>query len=152
MFDIDGFKKINDTYGHHAGDGVLRNLAGILRQKTRGSDLVGRFGGDEFMVLLTSTTRERAEAFGEKLRTVIGTTEFRVPERDKPLRITISGGLAMFPAHGQSTPELFRAADDALYEAKRNGRNRTVVAQSARLDAGTSSGSQRDPEDLGGTP
>jgi diguanylate cyclase (GGDEF)-like protein len=152
LFDIDEFKKINDTYGHHAGDGVIRNLAGIVRQNTRGSDLVGRYGGDEFMVLLTSTTRERAEAFVEKLRALIGTSEFRIPGSDKPLRITISGGLAMFPAHGQSTPELFRAADDALYEAKRSGRNRIVVARNAGLYGGTSSGSQRDPEDLGGTP
>lgn len=134
MFDIDEFKKINDTHGHYAGDVVIKKMAEIVRKNTRGYDLVGRFGGDEFMVLITSTTEEQAASFAEHLRDKISTTDIAIPGTVVPVRITISGGLAMFPAHGQSTTELFQAADKALYESKRQGRNRVLVATSVGLD------------------
>ena len=134
MFDIDEFKKINDTHGHYAGDVVIKKMAEIVRKNTRGYDLVGRYGGDEFMVLITSTTEEQAASFAEHLRNKISTTDIAIPGTDVPVRITISGGLAMFPTHGQSTTELFRAADEALYESKRQGRNRVLVATSVGLD------------------
>jgi diguanylate cyclase (GGDEF)-like protein len=130
MFDIDEFKKVNDTYGHHAGDLVIRKMAEVVRKNIRRSDLVARFGGDEFVVLITSTTQEQALSFAEKLRERIASTGMAIHGAEAPLRITISGGLAMFPLHGQSTTELFRAADDALYESKRHGRNRIRVAPS----------------------
>ena len=135
MFDIDEFKKINDTHGHQAGDVVIKKMAELVKKNTRSSDLVGRYGGDEFMVLITSTTEEQAVSFAGHLREKISTTDIGIPGTEVPVRITISGGLAMFPTHGQSTTELFRAADAALYESKRNGRNRILIAPSVGLAA-----------------
>jgi diguanylate cyclase (GGDEF)-like protein len=146
MFDIDEFKKINDTHGHHAGDIVIKRVAEIVRRNTRGYDLVGRYGGDEFMVLITSTTGEQAASFAENLREKVSTTDIAIPGTDVPVRITISGGLAMFPTHGQSTPELFKAADVALYESKRQGRNRVLVATSVGLGGGVARGADADQE------
>lgn len=129
MFDIDEFKKINDTYGHVSGDIVIKKVAEIVRSNTRSSDLVGRYGGDEFTVLITSATQEQAFAYAENLRKKINEAEIRIPGNDAMIRMTISGGLAVFPAHGMSTSELIIAADYALYDAKRSGRNRTIPAQ-----------------------
>jgi diguanylate cyclase (GGDEF)-like protein len=134
MFDIDEFKKINDTYGHAAGDVVIKALADTIRRNTRSSDLVGRFGGDEFMVLMTSSTREQAQIYADHLREKIASAEIRIPGCEAPIRLTISGGLAVYPSNGQSASELLRAADEALYAAKRNGRNQTVLAQLLGLD------------------
>ncbi len=144
MFDIDEFKKVNDTYGHLAGDVVIKKMAGIVKKSTRGSDLVGRFGGDEFMVLITSTTEEQAISFAENIREMISATDIGIPGAEDPVRITISGGLAMFPTHGKSTTDLFRTADDALYESKRQGRNRILIAASVGLDRGTANGTASD--------
>jgi diguanylate cyclase (GGDEF)-like protein len=144
MFDIDEFKKINDSYGHHIGDVAIRKMADIVKKNTRGSDLVGRYGGDEFMVLITSTTEEQAISFTEKLREIISATDIAIPGNEVPIRITVSGGLAMFPTHGQSTPELFRAADDALYESKRQGKNRIRIAASVGLDGGIAKSADAD--------
>jgi two-component system cell cycle response regulator len=144
MLDIDEFKKINDTHGHNAGDVVIKGIAEIVRKNTRGYDLVGRYGGDEFMVLLTSTTEEQAVSFAGLLRDTISTTDIAIPGTEVPVRVTISGGLAMFPTHGQSTTELFRAADEALYESKRGGRNRILVATSVGLDSGIEKGTDAD--------
>lgn len=146
MFDIDEFKKINDTYGHHVGDVVIRKMAEIGKKNTRGSDLFGRFGGDEFMVLITSTTQEQAISFAELLREKVSTTDIAIPGTGVPVRITVSGGLAMFPTHGQTTTELFQAADDALYESKRQGRNRILMAASVGLDSGIAKGTEPDRE------
>ncbi|HEY6096440.1 MAG TPA: sensor domain-containing diguanylate cyclase [Candidatus Deferrimicrobium sp.] len=146
MFDIDEFKKINDTHGHPAGDVVIRKMAETVRKNTRGYDLVGRYGGDEFMVLITSTTGEQAASFAENLREKVSATEIAIPGTGVPVRITISGGLAVFPTHGQSTPELFQAADAALYEAKRQGRNRILVATSVGLGGGTGRDADADRE------
>jgi len=133
MFDIDEFKKINDTHGHQAGDVVIKKMADLVKKNTRGSDLVGRYGGDEFMVLITSTTEEQAASFAGHIREIISATDIEIPGTEVPVRITISGGLALFPTHGQSTTELFRAADEALYESKRNGRDRILIAPSVGL-------------------
>ena len=134
LFDIDGLKKINDTHGHYAGDVVIKKMAETVKNNTRGSDIVGRYGGDEFMVLITSTTEEKAASYAEHLQGKISMTDIAIPGTEVPVRITISGGIALFPAHGQSTNELFQAADDALYESKRQGRNRILVATSVGLD------------------
>ena len=88
------------------------------------------------MVLITSTTEEQVASFADKLREKIATTDIAIPGTQVPVRITVSGGLAMFPTHGQSTSDLFRAADDALYEAKRQGRDRILLATSVGLDGG----------------
>ena len=135
MFDIDRFKTVNDMHGHQAGDEVIRKVAEFVRQNIRGSDLVGRFGGDEFMVLITSTTGEQALIFAENMRERIATTDIRIPGADAPLRVTISGGLAIYPVHGQSTTELLRATDEALYLSKSQGRNRVLLASSPGLAA-----------------
>ncbi|MBE0603466.1 MAG: diguanylate cyclase [Deltaproteobacteria bacterium] len=128
MFDIDKFKQINDTYGHAIGDVVIRKVAEITKKHTRSSDLVGRYGGDEFLVLLTSSTDEQSLRYADNIRSVISSTEMRIQGYDAPLRLTISGGLSFYPAHGQSTSELMHAADHALYEAKRKGRDQVSVA------------------------
>ena len=133
MFDIDEFKKINDTYGHVSGDIAIKKVAEIVRSNTRSSDLVGRYGGDEFTVLITSTTQEQAFTYADNLRKKINDAEIQIPGHATPIRITISGGLAVFPTHGMSTGELIIAADYALYDAKRKGRNRTVLAQTVGL-------------------
>jgi diguanylate cyclase (GGDEF)-like protein len=134
MFDIDEFKKVNDTYGHVSGDIVIKRVAQIIRANTRSSDLVGRYGGDEFMVLITSTTQDQAFTYAENLRNKITDAEILIPGHGTHIRITISGGLAVFPIHGMSTSELIIAADYALYDAKRKGRNRTVLAKTIGLD------------------
>jgi len=136
MFDIDEFKKINDTHGHYTGDVVIKKMAELVKRNTRSSDLVGRYGGDEFVVLITSATEGQAASFAEHLREMISTTDIAIPGTEVPIRITISGGLAIFPTHGLSTIELFRAADDALYASKRQGRNRVLLATSTGLDSG----------------
>lgn len=128
MFDIDKFKQINDTYGHATGDVVIRKVAEITKKHTRSTDLVGRYGGDEFLVLITSCTQDQSIRYAENIRNMISVTELRVQGYDAPLRLTISGGLAFYPINGQSTSELMHAADHALYEAKRKGRDQVSVA------------------------
>ncbi|MGE5284301.1 MAG: diguanylate cyclase [Actinomycetota bacterium] len=151
MFDIDDFKRINDTYGHFAGDVVIRSVAEIVRKNTRRYDLVGRYGGDEFLVLITSTTGEQAASFTEHLRQVVSTTDIAIPGAEVPVRITISGGLAVFPTDGQSTTELFQAADAALYESKHRGKNRILVATSVALDGGFTKGADAGRETAAAT-
>jgi diguanylate cyclase (GGDEF)-like protein len=146
MLDIDEFKIINDTHGHYAGDVVIKKMAEIVKKNTRSSDLVGRYGGDEFMLLITSTTEDQAVSFAEHLREKISTTDIAIPGTEVRVRITISGGLAIFPAHGQSTAELFRAADDAMYASKRQGKNQVLLATSVGLDGGIAKGADADRE------
>jgi diguanylate cyclase (GGDEF)-like protein len=134
MFDIDKFKNINDTFGHSAGDVVLKKLAEIVQKNTRSSDLVGRYGGDEFMVLIASSNKDTMLTYANHLRENIASIGIMVPSNDTPIHLSISGGLAMCPTDGQSTTELLRAADAALYEAKRKGGNRILPAQSIALD------------------
>lgn len=153
MFDIDKFKNVNDSFGHSAGDVVLKKLAEIVQKNTRSSDLVGRYGGDEFMVLMVlmaSSNKDSVLTYANNLREKIASTEIMVPMNDTPIHLTISGGLAMCPADGQSTTELLRAADSALYEAKRNGGNRILPAQSLALD-GSIIGTGRTEEDKTGS-
>ena len=134
LLDIDHFKSINDTYGHPAGDIILMKLGEILRQSVRSSDVVARFGGEEFVVIMTSAGKEQALSFGENLRKTIESTMFKIPGRDSPLQMTISGGVATYPKDGDTTADLLRVADKALYEAKQAGRNRIVVRQEFGLD------------------
>jgi diguanylate cyclase (GGDEF)-like protein len=153
MFDIDKFKNVNDSFGHSAGDVVLKKLAEIVQKNTRSSDLVGRYGGDEFMVLMVlmaSSNKDSVLAYANQLRENIASTGIMVPGNDTPIHLTISGGLAMCPADGQSTTELLRAADHALYEAKRNGGNRIFAAQSLALD-GSIIGTGRTEEEKTGS-
>lgn len=134
LIDIDHFKRINDTYGHPAGDLVLKTLAETIRGNTRSCNLVARYGGEEFAVAMVSSPREQAVLYAESLRKRIAALEIRTAGREAPLRITISGGIAAYPDDGETTTDLIRAADDALYAAKQEGRNRIRTARRLGLD------------------
>ena len=124
--DIDFFKRINDAYGHDAGDHVLREFANRFRRNTRGVDLACRFGGEEFVTIMPDTTLERACQVGERLRACVAGEPFRL-NVNVQLAVTASVGLAMLEG-AEDTPEaLFKRADNALYAAKRDGRNRVVA-------------------------
>jgi two-component system cell cycle response regulator len=128
MLDIDHFKKINDVYGHQMGDDVLRKLMELCRQVTRTTDVIGRYGGEEFMVLLPETDLMGGKCVAERLRKLVESQTFTTDKG--PIQITISLGLCTIPAEGIETPhQLIKGADDALYEAKQTGRNRTCVAK-----------------------
>ncbi len=134
ILDIDEFKKINDTFGHPVGDVVIKRFAQILRSNTRSSDLVCRYGGDEFIVLMTSSSKEQVLVYIDHLKKIIAETEIPVPRHGGPIHLTASGGVAIFPSGGQTTTDLLRTADDALYEAKRMGRNRIIVSDSKETE------------------
>lgn len=122
MADIDHFKRYNDTHGHPKGDEALKTVADILTETTRRADVVARYGGEELVLILPLTPKDSARLVAEKLRAAIANAAF--PEG----RLTISFGVATYPQDGSSAPDLIKAADDALYQAKRAGRNRVVVA------------------------
>ena len=122
VVDVDCFKRINDEYGHQAGDSVLRAIAQILETTTRSADFVARFGGEEFAVILTETGLDEARQFGEKIRNAVALSTIRTGELEHDL--TISVGVASIPySHVENAKELVYAADLALYRAKDNGRN-----------------------------
>lgn len=124
--DVDHFKKINDSYGHEAGDTTLQQLASLLSNGCRSGDYVFRMGGEEFLMLLVDITAEKAVKVAEKLRLLVEKEEFRLP-RGVSLKITISIGLAQYAGH-PDPQMLLNRADDVLYQAKNQGRNRVVVA------------------------
>ncbi len=128
MVDVDYFKRYNDTYGHQQGDEVLRTVAEILRQNVRQSDIVGRYGGEEFMIILPETTKSAAVALAQRLCEIVANTPFPGYPGGAPVRCTISIGVAGYPEDGLTASDLVAAADAALYRAKRFGRNRVVVA------------------------
>ena len=122
MIDIDFFKKVNDTYGHAAGDDILKSVAALYRESVRATDLVARYGGEEFAVMMPETNLDEAVSFAEKIRSMIESTPMET--QAGPLHVTVSLGLASVPNSKIHTPkELIVAADKALYRAKRNGRN-----------------------------
>ena len=126
MLDIDHFKKLNDTYGHKAGDVMLQKLGEMLRAHTRGGDVACRYGGEEFVVVLPGASLEVAHQRAEQWRLTFEAV--RVPYGKHELRSTLSLGVAVFPQHGSTSDEVLRMADTALYMAKTEGRNRVVVA------------------------
>jgi diguanylate cyclase (GGDEF)-like protein len=135
MFDLDHFKRFNDTFGHEAGDSVLRELGALLSRNARAEDIPCRFGGEEFLLILPGTHLEGAQSRSERLRSQA--RELTVLHQGKSVgMITISVGVAAFPIHGLSVKELIAAADTALYRAKKDGRDRVVLAQVAK-DIGT---------------
>jgi two-component system cell cycle response regulator len=125
MFDLDHFKSVNDTHGHQAGDAVLQQLAGILKTSAREIDKVGRYGGEEFIILLPGTVLDAAVTFAERTRQQVESHTFTF--EGGSLRRTISCGVAAFPhPRIEHREALVKAADDALYVAKELGRNRVV--------------------------
>ncbi len=127
MIDLDYFKNFNDTYGHDAGDAVLRETGQFLARGVRAEDFVCRFGGEEFVVILPTADMNSSQTRGERLRSKM--RELTVMHQGKSLgMITISIGVASFPQHGMSPKQLMAAADAALYEAKRGGRDQVAVA------------------------
>jgi diguanylate cyclase (GGDEF)-like protein len=132
MFDLDGFKAVNDTHGHAAGDRVLAAVGSRAARSMRVSDVVGRIGGDEFMALLPEASADGAAAVAEKLRIALAQP---YPLGRITARLSGSIGIAFFPDHGRDAEALQRAADDALYRAKGAGRNRALVAEGAPAPA-----------------
>jgi diguanylate cyclase (GGDEF)-like protein len=128
IIDIDDFKKLNDSYGHSAGDEFLKQLARILKESLRDTDLLARYGGEEFVIITPGTELEGADILVEKLRMKVRETSFIVDDSMRPRRMTISLGVAPY---GRSRTELFTAADAALYRAKTAGKNCVVHAERA---------------------
>jgi len=123
--DIDHFKKVNDTYGHDVGDVVIKGFADVLKRVKRDTDAVGRFGGEEFVVVCEETDERGAELLAERIRTELGAVTFH--SELGPVQVTCSIGVAPFGSAGQSWEQLFKATDEALYASKRGGRNRVTV-------------------------
>jgi len=130
LIDIDHFKAVNDTHGHLAGDSVLRAVSDVLRDQLREYDVVGRFGGEEFVVLLPQTDEADALSIAERLRAHVAALSIPVQDGAAYVRLTISIGVAALDAVGGEVTDLLAAADAALYFAKDAGRNRTHVATS----------------------
>jgi diguanylate cyclase (GGDEF)-like protein len=128
MADIDQFKRLNDEFGHLLGDEVLRQVSSLFHQQLRKIDVVCRYGGEEFAILLTQTNAQQAVVIAEKLRRMVESFQFP----GVPRRVTISAGVAAFPAHGKNRDDMIRAADDGLYAAKQLGRNRVCLTSLAR--------------------
>ena len=125
MVDLDGLKAINDRFGHHEGDAFLREVAGIIRANTRASDVAARWGGDEFMLLAPETDSDSAWKIAERVRGQVKRYH-RVLEGEK-VGITVSVGIVSYPAHASMISELLRRADEAMYSAKRGGKDRSCV-------------------------
>ena len=132
LFDVDDFKRYNDTYGHATGDEVLRETADLMRRCSREHDLVGRFGGDEFVMIFWDATERRepnsrhpetAFALSERFRHTVSTHDYKCLGPEAKGTLTISGGLASFPWDASTVDDLFARADDALLQAKASGKN-----------------------------
>ncbi len=134
LFDIDHFKQYNDLNGHISGDILLRLLGDLFRKRIRARDTVGRFGGEEFLLILPATESEQALGVADGLRQLIEAADFPACERQPLGFLSVSGGVAQYPAHGVTVSALIRAADQALYEAKRTGRNRVCRAETTPRD------------------
>jgi diguanylate cyclase (GGDEF)-like protein len=127
MLDLDGFKDVNDKYGHQMGDFVLRELAQIVFRQLRNTDILARYGGDEFAILLPGTDAAGATALAERIRTVVEEHVFR--RADAFARLTLSVGVLNYPeAKVKTVDDIVRMTDEALYEAKNKGRNLVAVA------------------------
>ena len=126
MLDVDNLKTYNDQHGHLRGSHLLREMAGLLAEQVRSFDLVAKYGGDEFSVILPQTERDGAMVVAERIRAAIEAHAFPLVQAGQ---ITVSLGLALFPTDGSDVTSLIQAADRALYLAKRNGRNRVAVVE-----------------------
>ena len=123
MGDIDFFKRLNDTYGHAAGDYVLKRIASILRDRLRKDDLISRWGGEEFLILLAAVDINQGREIAGTLRSAVEAERFRLPDEDVMLRVTITFGVSTF-RRSEDLDRCLKEADKALYLGKRSGRNR----------------------------
>jgi diguanylate cyclase (GGDEF)-like protein len=128
LCDIDHFKAVNDGHGHPAGDAILKGVARVIAAQARETDIVARYGGEEFALVLPETDSIATRALAERIRAAIEATPFRI-DNGNSLKITLSLGLATFPDAAEAKQELIDRADQALYAAKRSGRNRWVLAE-----------------------
>ncbi len=129
LLDIDHFKRINDTFGHVVGDSVIRYLARILKNETKGQDILARIGGEEFVIILPQTPYDGAVRVAQKIRTTVERKKLAVKLNNQPLQFTISAGVAVYQL-GEAVDTLFERADKALYRAKEKGRNRVCGEES----------------------
>jgi len=125
MIDIDNFKFYNDKFGHLVGDAILKEVASVIKSNVREIDLVGRYGGEEFSVILTDTPKQGALFLAERIREAVGNKEIKA--YDERLKVTISIGIATFPDDAKSSEELLDKADWCLYRAKKMGKNQVCV-------------------------
>lgn len=137
MFDIDNFKQFNDSYGHPCGDQILVQMAETLQEVFRGADLVFRYGGEEFTVLLPESNLEQAARAAERTRMQIAAMNIAWPDIDEQLRVTVSAGVVTCPHDGATAEYLLDAVDELLYRAKREGKNRVYYSDQPPLRAST---------------
>jgi len=128
MLDIDYFKNYNDTNGHPQGDVLLKKIADLIKENLKDTDVVARYGGEEFAILLLETTKDQAEAIAERLRSMVEWCRFPKEETQPDGKVTVSIGLSSFPDNGDTAEQILHAADNALYDAKRAGRNKVIFA------------------------
>jgi diguanylate cyclase (GGDEF)-like protein len=126
VLDVDRFKNVNDQYGHQTGDLVLQGVAASFKKQLRPTDLVGRYGGEEFLIIMPNTDLEQALQYAEMLRQ--GVEECVIHSIQGPLSVTVSIGVAVSPDNGVDYMNLFKTADAAMYQAKQSGRNRVCHA------------------------
>jgi diguanylate cyclase (GGDEF)-like protein len=126
MLDIDNFKKYNDTWGHQKGDEILMRISKIITESSRKIDRVCRYGGEEFAVVLPDATKKDALVIAERIRANIQQFQFSAGTEHPSQKITVSIGVASFPEDGKTKDELIHATDAALYDAKKQGKNRVV--------------------------
>jgi len=135
LFDVDHFKHYNDTNGHLAGDDLLRNLASLLKDTVRDGEMVGRYGGEEFLMVMPGVIGEDALRAADRIRRVIADFVFEHEEKQPLGDVSVSGGVATWPIHGLTSSEVLQHADEALYAAKEAGRNRVhAYVQDAKDD------------------
>jgi diguanylate cyclase (GGDEF)-like protein len=126
MIDLDYFKKINDQYGHEAGDKVLKKISVLLLENTRDDDYVGRFGGEEFIILMPNCDEEKAFGLAERIRTIIEKTPIVIDKAGLSVNVTISVGISCLYPEGNNDSDTISEADKALYSAKDKGRNLVI--------------------------
>jgi len=128
MMDLDGFKEVNDTYGHSTGDDVLRVVFNQMARGVRNTDFLARYGGDELTLILSQTEMSSAQVVSEKILEGMKKLKYKLPDGRK-LKLGISGGIAIFPVHARNGPDLLRAADAALYNAKKYNRGTFQISR-----------------------
>ncbi len=127
MIDLDNFKALNDHFGHTVGDHLLMYFGQVIADTIRPSDIAARYGGEEFLIILPETYKEEAQGVAERLLKRISLYPFRIDSRKEEVPFTISVGLTTYPGHGESAEEMVVLADMALYQAKKDGKNKVAV-------------------------